>query len=113
MAARTLKSYELHERIGSGGFAGVYRAYQPGIEREVAIKVIRPDYASQPDFIRTFESEARLVSRLEHPHIVPLFDYWRDPNNAYLVMRWHPQSSLSAQALPGGQGVRPRLFQSR
>ena len=53
--------------IGSGGFGAVYRAFQPLVGREVAIKVILPDYANKPDFIRRFESEAQLVARLEHP----------------------------------------------
>jgi WD40 repeat protein len=83
-----LKSYKIKEEIGEGGFGKVYRAYQPLIEREVAIKAILPIHASQPDFIRRFEAEAHLIARLEHPHIVPLYDYWRDPTGAYLVMRW-------------------------
>nr|MDJ0962527.1 protein kinase [Acidimicrobiia bacterium] len=51
-------------------------------------KVIKPEYANHPEFIRRFEAEAQLVARLEHPHIVPLYDYWREPGGAYLVMRW-------------------------
>ena len=90
-----IKGYEIREQIGEGGFAAIYRAFQPIIEREVAIKVIRPKYANRPEFIRDFEAEARLVARLEHPHIVPLFDYWRDPDGAYLVMRWLRGGNLS------------------
>ena len=66
----------------------VYRAVQLGVRREVAIKVIQPAYANEPDFIRRFEVEAQIVARLEHPHIVPLYDYWREASGAYLVMRW-------------------------
>ncbi len=44
--------------------------------------------ANLPTFVRRFEVEAQLVARLEHPHIVPLYDYWRDPSGAYLVMRY-------------------------
>jgi len=88
LSNRTIKGYELRERVGAGGFGVVYRAYQPLIGREVAVKVILPQYANQPDFIRRFEVEAQLIARLEHPHIVPLYDYWRDPEGAYLVMRW-------------------------
>lgn len=84
---RRLRGYELREQIGSGGFGEVYRAYQPSVNREVAVKVILPQYANEPDFIRRFEAEAQIVARLEHPHIVPLYDYWRDPDGAYLVMR--------------------------
>ncbi|MBC8170055.1 MAG: protein kinase, partial [Anaerolineae bacterium] len=92
--SRQIKGYELREKIGEGGFGAVYRAYQLIVEREVAIKFILPEFANQPDFIRRFETEAQLVARLEHPHIVPLFDYWRDPEGAYLVMRWVRGGSL-------------------
>src|SRR5690349_9294426 len=84
---QTIRGYELQELIGEGGFGAIYRAYQPLLKREVAIKVILPQYANNPDFIRRFEVEAELVARLEHPNIVPLFDYWREPDSAYLVMR--------------------------
>jgi WD40 repeat protein len=56
--------------------------------------VILPKHANAPDFIRRFEFEAQLIARLEHIHIVPLYDYWREPNNAYLVMRWLRGGSL-------------------
>ncbi len=91
---KNIKGYELHERIGSGGFGVVYRAYQTTVGREVAIKIILPHFANHPDFIRRFETEAQLIARLEHLHIVPLYDYWRDPEGAYLVMRWLRGGSL-------------------
>ncbi len=87
LSGRAIRGYALGERIGAGGFGAVYRAVQPLVEREVAIKIILPQYANHPDFIRRFEAEAQLVARLEHPHIVPLYDYWREPGVAYLVMR--------------------------
>jgi WD40 repeat protein/serine/threonine protein kinase/DNA-binding XRE family transcriptional regulator len=87
LSGHTIRGYALGERIGSGGFGAVYRAEQPLIERAVAIKIILPQYADHPDFIRRFEAEAQLVARLEHPYIVPLYDYWREPGVAYLVMR--------------------------
>lgn len=95
LPARPLRGYQLEERIGSGAFGVVYRAFQPGVGRRVAIKVIAPEHANHPDFIRMFEAEARLVAQLEHPHIVPLFDYWREPGGAYLVMRWLPRNLRS------------------
>jgi len=82
-----LKGYELKEVLGKGGFGAVYRAYQPLVKREVAMKVILPAFANRPSFVRRFETEAQLVAQLEHLHIVPLYDYWRDPSGAYLVMR--------------------------
>ncbi len=83
-----IAGYDLAEQIGIGGFGAVYKAYQPELERDVAIKVILPEYAAHPDFIRRFEIEAQMIARLEHLHIVPLYDYWRDPGGAYLVMRY-------------------------
>jgi len=87
LSGRAIRGYALGERIGHGGFGAVYRATQPVVEREVAVKIILPQYANHPEFIRRFEAEAQLVARLEHPHIVPLYDYWREPNVAFLVMR--------------------------
>lgn len=94
LTGRVIKGYELRQSIGAGGFGAVFRAFQPAVSREVAVKVILPSLASQPDFIRRFETEAQLVARLEHPFIVPLFDYWRDPDGAYLVMRLFRGGSL-------------------
>jgi WD40 repeat protein/DNA-binding SARP family transcriptional activator len=83
----SLQGYELRDCIGRGGLGEVYRAYQRVIDRDVAIKVIKPEFANHPDFVRRFEAEAQIVARLEHPNIVPLYDYWREPDGAYLVMR--------------------------
>lgn len=82
-----VQGYNLQEQIGVGSFGVVHKGIQKGIEREVAIKIVHPQYANQPDFIRRFEQEAHIVATLEHPHIVPLYDFWRDPKGAYLVMR--------------------------
>ncbi|MEN8182561.1 MAG: hypothetical protein ABFS46_08510, partial [Myxococcota bacterium] len=70
-------------------------------QHDVAGQVILPGFANHPDFIRSFEMEAQLVARLEHLHIVPLYDYWRDPDGAYLVMRRMRGGSLQ-QALQEG-----------
>jgi hypothetical protein len=68
----------------------------------VAIKVFRPKFVNAADFIRHFEVGAQLVARLEHPHIVPLYDYWRDPDGAYLVMRWMAGGSLDDKLRSNG-----------
>ncbi|MEO0564560.1 MAG: serine/threonine-protein kinase, partial [Chloroflexota bacterium] len=90
-----VKGYELLELIGTGGFGAVYRAQQTAVEREVAIKIILPEFANSPQFIRRFETEAQLVARLEHPYIVPLYDFWRDAHGAYIVMRYLRGGSLA------------------
>ena len=81
------RGYELGEVIGEGSFGTVYKSTQPGVGREVAIKVIRAELANDPTFARRFEAEAEMVAHLEHPHIVPLYDFWREPGGAYLVFR--------------------------
>lgn len=87
LSGKVIRGYELREKIGEGGFGAVYRAFQPVVERAVAVKIIHAAYSNQPEFVRRFEQEAQTVARLEHIHIVPLYDYWRDPDGAYLVMR--------------------------
>ena len=94
LSGTNIKGYELKDRLGAGGFGAVYKAYQSTVGREVAIKIILPGLANQPEFIRRFETEAQLVARLEHPYITPLYDYWRDPDGAYLVMRFLRGGSL-------------------
>lgn len=61
------------------------------------------------DFIRRFEKEAHLVARLEHPHIVPLYDFWREPNGAFLVMRWLRAGSLQASLEMGAWEIEPSI----
>ena len=91
---RNIRGYQLHEKIGDGAFATVYRGMQPRSDRDVAVKAVRRELADdRTTSSRRFETEARLVARLEHPHIVPLYDFWREPGGAYLVFatsRWHP-----------------------
>jgi hypothetical protein len=101
LCGQIIRGYEIRAPVGAGGFGAVYRAYQPSVQREVAVKIILPQYANQPEFIRRFETEAHLVARLEHPHIVPLYDYWREPDGAYLVMRWLRGGSLRAALARG------------
>lgn len=83
-----LRGYILQELVGEGSFGSVYRAHHPALDRDVAIKVIRADLADDRAFIGRFEAEAQLVARLEHPHIVPLYDFWRQPGGAFLVFRF-------------------------
>ena len=85
--SRALRGYLLRDVIGVGSFGTVHRATQPSLGRDVAIKVIRAELADDRSFIHRFEAEAQVVARLEHPHVVPLYDFWREPGGAYLVFR--------------------------
>lgn len=84
----TLKDYVLQERLGSGDLGTVYRAVQTTVKREVAIKIVPPQVANLPDFVRCFEVAMQRIALLEHMHITPIYDFWRDPEGAYLVMRY-------------------------
>ncbi len=89
------RGFEVGEQIGADAMGVVHRARQVAIGRDVAIKTIRPELANDPDFIRRFEAEAQLVAQLEHPNIVALLDYWREPDGAYLVSRLMRGGSLA------------------
>ena len=91
----SVRGYELRDRVAEDSTSHTYRAFQTTVGREVAIRVIRPELANDPDFIRRFESEAQLVASLEHPQIVPVLDYWREPDAAYLVMRRFEHGTLA------------------
>jgi serine/threonine protein kinase/DNA-binding SARP family transcriptional activator/WD40 repeat protein len=97
-----LRGYQLDEVIGEGAFSLVWRGVQPSLGRTVAVKQIRAELANQSNFVRRFEAEAQTVAALEHPHIVPLYDYWREPDSAYLVMRYVAGGSLESEVLDRG-----------
>jgi WD40 repeat protein/serine/threonine protein kinase len=94
LSGQSIRGYQLQALLGEGAYGAVYRASQPQVGREVAVKIVLPEYANRPEFIRRFETEAQLVAQLEHIHIVPLHDYWREPDGAYLVMRLMKGGSL-------------------
>ncbi|MFN2172318.1 MAG: protein kinase domain-containing protein, partial [Candidatus Promineifilaceae bacterium] len=108
-AARGVRGLELKEKIGEGTLGVVHRAVQPVVGREVAVKVIRHQYADDPEFIRRFEAEAQVIARLEHPYIVPLYDYWREPDGAYLVMRLLRGGNLLASLENGPWDLEPTM----
>ncbi len=78
LSGMTIGPYHLIELIGKGGMAGVYRAHQITVGRDVAIKVLSPDLADDAEFISRFEHEARIAAALQHPHIVPVHDFGRE-----------------------------------
>jgi serine/threonine protein kinase len=103
LTGSTIRGYQIWEKIGQGGAGTVYKAYQPAIGREVAIKVLQQKYEDNVEFLSRFQTEAELVARLEHPHIIPLYDYWHDKHGVYIVMRWLRGGSLRASLLQQGK----------
>ena len=86
--------YEILGLIGEGGMAQVYRAFDHGVERIVAIKVMDAEYAKDKTFRQRFVREARAVAGLEHLHIVPLYSYGSIDDRLFLIMRYMPHGSL-------------------
>jgi len=87
MIGQTIGQYEIIDVISEGGMATVYRAYQPTFERFVALKVLSRQLSEDPTFLRRFQREAKVVARLEHPSIVPVYDHGQHERMPYIVMR--------------------------
>jgi hypothetical protein len=88
LTGQTLGQCRLLERIGCGGMSTVYKAYQPSLDRYVAVKVLPPFLACTPDFITRFRREARAIARLNHPNILPIYDSGQEGELSYIVMRY-------------------------
>jgi len=78
--------YRLVELLGQGGMATIYRARDNQLERDVAVKVLRPEYGADPDFNDRFRHEAQSAASLNHPGIVAVYDYGTDPVGPFIVM---------------------------
>ena len=93
--------YEVKSELGRGGMATVYLAYDPRFGRSVALKVMNVAFRDDPTFRGRFEREARTVATLEHPAIVPVYDFGEDHDQLYLVMRYMPGGSLADRIVGG------------
>src|SRR6516165_9354607 len=95
--------YRIVRRLGQGGFGRVYLAHDDELDRPVAIKVPNPDRISAPEDVEAFLAEARILARLDHPDIVPVYDVGRDEDGTcYLVSK-----------LIEGTDLRTRMKQGR
>ena len=95
LAGKQMGQYRIVAPLGEGGMAAVYRAYQPRIERYVAIKVLPGQNAPDPTCVGRFEQEARVIADLEHPNILPVHDYGEAGGHTYLVMRYVQGGTLA------------------
>src|ERR687894_491976 len=80
--------FRLDEKIGSGGMSTVYLAFDPTLERWVAIKMMHRDISTDPDQLERFRREARAVARLSHPHVVTVIDAGEDDGTPYIVFEY-------------------------
>ncbi len=92
-----IPGYTIHEQIGRGGMAYVYRALQHNFDAEVAVKVLDPRLTVDPQFGERFIREARIMRSLKHPHIAAVYDVGQHGNIYYLSMEYLPGGSLKEQ----------------
>jgi len=95
-------SYRIEEVIGQGGMATVYCAHHERLDRRVAVKILHPAFLSDDNFLQRFNREARIVARLEHPNIVPIYDYDEHAGMPYLVMKFIDGPTLKRLAFKQG-----------
>ena len=95
MQGMTLGQYEIDGRLGQGGMATVYLAHQRSIDRVVAIKVLPQHFMHDPNFLQRFEREVKTIARLQHPRILPVYDYGEFDGRPYIVMAYMPGGTLA------------------
>jgi len=101
MTIQKINRYTILSQIGLGGMATVYLAYDPNFDRKVAIKILPREFQHDPQFRARFQKEAKAIAALEHPAIVPVYDYGEDQGQPYLVMRYMAGGSLADRLLRG------------
>jgi len=101
MLAEKFSRYEIREELGQGGMATVYRAYDPVFEREVALKVLKQEMLNDLPVRERFERETKIIAKLEHVAIVPVYDVGRDNDQLFFVMRYMAGGSLSERIQSG------------
>jgi serine/threonine protein kinase len=101
MTKKTIARYEIQSELGRGGMATVYLAHDPNFRRNVAIKLVSVSFQENLLFRERFEREAQLIAKIEHPAIVPVYDFGEHDNQLYLVMRYMPGGSLANKIKEG------------
>ena len=102
LIGRTLGHYRIVEQIGAGGMGVVYRAHDERLDRDVAIKVLPEEVASDPDRLHRFEQEAKAVAQLDHPNILAIHDFGTESGVTYAVMELLDGESLREVISMGG-----------
>jgi hypothetical protein len=87
--------YQVVTPLGEGGMAAVYKAYHPVMDRYVALKILPRHFANDPQFINRFQQEAKILARLQHPHILQVFDFGEADGYTYIVMPFIESGTLT------------------
>ncbi len=93
--------YRIIGQLGQGGMATVYKAYHASLDRYVALKVLHPAFKEDPNFLGRFQREAKMVARLEHPNIVPVYAFEEHEGHPFLVMKYIEGKTLKARLQKG------------
>ena len=101
--------YEIRAKVGEGGMGEVYKAWDPRLEREVAVKLLHPDHSGSPDRQRRLLAEGRAASALCHPNILRVYDADVDGSSYYLVSEWLEGKSLRDELSRGSLPVKRLL----
>lgn len=98
-----IKNYQIIEEIGRGGMATVYKAWQPSLSRDVALKILPPYFAHDEELLLRFRHEAKAVAKLRHPHIIQVFDFHEEAEWFYLAMEYVAGGSLQQKLARAGR----------
>ena len=101
MTPEKIDRYEIKAEAGRGGMASVYEAFDPRFERTVAVKVLPREFMHDPEFRARFTREAKVIAGLDHPAIVPVYDFGEDNGQPYLVMKLMRGGSLAERLADG------------
>jgi hypothetical protein len=99
LIGQTLGKYKVMEQIGQGGMATVFKAYQAGLNRDIALKVLLPYIAQKEGFAERFIREAQAIGNLHHPNILPVHDSGQDKGYGYIAMRYVPGATTLARRM--------------
>ena len=113
MIGKKLGQYEITEEVGQGGMATVYRAYHKSMDRHVAIKIIRSNILSDKVSKERFQREAKLIAKLEHPHLLPVYDFEGKSVPPYIVMRFLEGGTLKQVIEKGNLPLGESLYMLR
>jgi eukaryotic-like serine/threonine-protein kinase len=114
LTGRTAGTYRIQDKLGEGGMGAVYRGVDMMVERTVAVKVLKPEIAGNPEIVERFRTEAVTLARLNHPAIATLYTFFREGAEYFMVMEFVSGSTLEAAirnagALPWRQATEVML----
>ena len=105
LAGKTLGQYQIFELIGQGGMAEIYRAYQPSVKRDVVVKVLLDALRDNDAFVDQFMHEVEVIAHLQHPQIIPVYDFGQHEEELYIVMAYLRGGTLADRIDQAKEGL--------